>query len=374
MIGQTLSFYLAKNFLRNTVFVFLVFFFLIALVDMLELSRRTARIEDVSFLDVFSIVMLRAPVLSENIVPFAVLFGASASLLLLNKRLELVVARASGVSVWQFLAPICVAAAMVGLVMGLIYNPLSLRLQASSLTLEGAVFAKKSGVQTPAGITQNFWTRIARPEGDMGLRAAVAADRGKNLAGVSAYLFDKDGKPEQRIDAASASFVGETSGDDLQPNRFVLQRASILVPGEEPRILPFLAIPVSITEELLEIRQTSPDRVSFWTLDEQAELAQRAGRPPEPFQTRWHSVLSLPLQFVAMVLLAGTVSLTFARFGIDGRCVLTGVIAGFVLYVLTKLVVTFGSNGLVSPVVAAWSPAMVGSLIAITVLLHQEDG
>ena len=109
MIGQTLSFYLAKNFLRNTVFVFLVFFFLIALVDMLELSRRTARIEDVSFLDVFSIVMLRAPVLSENIVPFAVLFGASASLLLLSKRLELVVARASGVSVWQFLAPVCVA-------------------------------------------------------------------------------------------------------------------------------------------------------------------------------------------------------------------------------------------------------------------------
>ncbi|MEN0041455.1 MAG: LptF/LptG family permease, partial [Pseudomonadota bacterium] len=114
MIGQTLSIYLAKTFLKNTVFVFLVFFFLIALVDMLELTRRTARIDDVGFLDVASIVLLRAPIFSENIVPFAVLFGASASLLLLNKRLELVVARASGVSVWQFLAPICIAAAVVG--------------------------------------------------------------------------------------------------------------------------------------------------------------------------------------------------------------------------------------------------------------------
>lgn len=256
--------------------------------------------------------------------------------------------------------------------MGLIYNPLSLKLQASSLSLEGAVFAKKTGVQS--GVTQNFWTRIARPEGDLVMRAAVAANRGKNLSGVSVYLFDKDGKPERRIDAASASFAKETDGDDPLPNRFVLDRASILAPGQEPQVVPFLSIPVSITEELLEIRQTSPDRVSFWTLDDQSELAERAGRPPEPFQTRWHSVLSLPLLFVAMVLLAGTVSLTFARFGVDGKRILTGIVAGFVLYVLTKLVVTFGSNGLVSPVVAAWSPAMVGSLIAITVLLHQEDG
>ncbi|EFL90593.1 LptF/LptG family permease [Ahrensia sp. R2A130] len=372
MIGQTLSVYLAKNFLRNTMFVFLVFFFLIALVDMLELSRRTARIDDVGFFDVVSIVMLRAPVLSENIVPFAVLFGASASLLLLNKRLELVVARASGVSVWQFLAPICAAAAVVGLVMGLIYNPLSLRLQASSLSLEGVVFAKNTGVTSDT--TWNFWTRIARPDGDMVLRAAVAAERGKKLSGVSLYLFDKDGKPEQRIDAASANFAEAVPGTDSLPNRYVLERANILTVGEKPKVVPVMVVPVSITAELLEIRQTSAERVSFWDLDDQAELAERAGRPPEPFQTRWHSVLALPLLFVAMVLLAGTVSLTFARFGINGKRILTGVVAGFVLYVLTKLVVTFGSNGLVSPVIAAWSPATVGSLIAITVLLHQEDG
>ncbi|MEN0040370.1 MAG: LptF/LptG family permease, partial [Pseudomonadota bacterium] len=282
--------------------------------------------------------------------------------------------RAPGVSVWQFLAPICIAAAVVGLLMGLVYNPLSLRLQDTSLTLEGAVFAKKSGAYTPDGVNYNTWGRIARPEGDMVIRSAVSANRGKNLSGVSVYLFDRDGNPEQRIDAASASFAAETTGENALPNRFVLNRASVLEPGKEPQVVTFMTIPVSITEELLEIRQTSPERVSFWELDEQAELAERAVRPPEPFQTRWHSILALPLLFVAMVLLAGTVSLTFARFGLDGKRILAGIVAGFVLYVLTKLVVTFGSNGLVTPVVAAWSPAMVGSLIAITVLLHQEDG
>ena len=78
--------------------------------------------------------------------------------------------------------------------------------------------------------------------------------------------------------------------------------------------------------------------------------------------------------FVVMVLLAATVSLRFARFGINAKAILAGVLAGFVLYVVSKLMVTFGSNGLVPPVMAAWSAAVVASLIGITVLLHQEDG
>ncbi len=51
-----------------------------------------------------------------------------------------------------------------------------------------------------------------------------------------------------------------------------------------------------------------------------------------------------------------------------------GVIAGFVLYVGTKLVGDLGGAGLLSAAVAAWSPAIVGSMFGILVLLHQEDG
>ncbi len=51
-----------------------------------------------------------------------------------------------------------------------------------------------------------------------------------------------------------------------------------------------------------------------------------------------------------------------------------GVAAGFVLYVGTKLVADLGSAGLLSAPVAAWSPAIVGSMLGTLVLLHQEDG
>ena len=48
---------------------------------------------------------IRVPFLTERIMPFAVLVGAMSCYLNLSRRLELVVARAAGMSAWQFVAP-----------------------------------------------------------------------------------------------------------------------------------------------------------------------------------------------------------------------------------------------------------------------------
>ena len=113
MVGKTLGIYLASHLLRNTVGIFCLFIFLIMAVDLIEFSRRTSSVDDVSFAEILTVVSLRAPSIAENVLPFTVMFGASISLILLNRRLELVIARASGVSVWQFLVPIAPASCSI---------------------------------------------------------------------------------------------------------------------------------------------------------------------------------------------------------------------------------------------------------------------
>jgi lipopolysaccharide export system permease protein len=54
--------------------------------------------------------------------------------------------------------------------------------------------------------------------------------------------------------------------------------------------------------------------------------------------------------------------------------VLGGVAAGFMLYVATELMVELGASGIISSGVAAWFPAIVGSLLGTLALLYQEDG
>ena len=58
---------------------------------------------------------LRTPAIAEKVLPFVMLGAAMIALVNLTRRLELVVARSAGVSVWQFLTPIVVLAILLGL-------------------------------------------------------------------------------------------------------------------------------------------------------------------------------------------------------------------------------------------------------------------
>ncbi|WP_163360660.1 LptF/LptG family permease, partial [Klebsiella aerogenes] len=65
-----------------------------------------------------------------------------AALLQLSRKLELVVARAAGISAWQFLQPGVFVALAVGLVTVGVYNPLSAALKQRSTEIEAKIFAK----------------------------------------------------------------------------------------------------------------------------------------------------------------------------------------------------------------------------------------
>jgi lipopolysaccharide export system permease protein len=84
--------------------------------------------------------------------------------------------------------------------------------------------------------------------------------------------------------------------------------------------------------------------------------------------------LAQPILLLAMVLIAAIVSLRFSRSKDLGQMILAGIGVGFVLYVITKIARDLGGAGIVPAPLAAWLPAIVATLIGITVLLHLEDG
>ena len=368
MIGWTMGLYSAGRFMRYILLIFLLFFFLIIAVDLIELSRSVAKQEHVGFVDVIELAALRAPSIAGNVFPFAVLFGGTLCLLLLNKRLELVVARASGVSVWQFLAPVLICAVALGLFSSMIYNPVSLSLLNASKTVEAHLFGKVKG--SFSNKSQNFWLRVGQESGDAIIRARVSQNQGQQLTAVSVYRFDKDGNVIERIDADAASFVGNASGG----NSYEMKNAVVTIPGRPGTSQDGYTLPVNISKDQLQINTAIPQNIPYWNLRQQAERAKAAGRNYRAFLTHHASMSARPILFIAMVILAACISLRFARFGQSGRMILGGILAGFVLYVLSEIVLSFGSNGLVPPTLAAWAPAIVASLLGSTVLLYQEDG
>ncbi|MCE3258232.1 MAG: permease YjgP/YjgQ [Nitrobacter vulgaris] len=110
MLTNTLGRYFAGRFMVAALGVFVSIFLLLVLVDYIEMVRRTSGLASASALVVAETSLFRVPQLLEKLTPFCVLIGAMTCYLALSRQLELVVARAAGVSAWQFISP-----ALVGL-------------------------------------------------------------------------------------------------------------------------------------------------------------------------------------------------------------------------------------------------------------------
>ena len=85
------------------------------LVDFTEFSRFKSTLPGYTIGGGLLVSALRIPLIAQTAIPFIILFSAIATLMALNRRYELVVARSAGVSAWQFLAPLCLASMLIGI-------------------------------------------------------------------------------------------------------------------------------------------------------------------------------------------------------------------------------------------------------------------
>ena len=132
MLSQTLSFYFARHFARIVIALFILILFVIAMASCVEFFSRAFKGDAVFGLDLALLALFRVPSVSEDTLPFVVLYGSIAAFIIANRRLEVVVTRAAGVSAWQFLIPASAVGLLFGVLATTVYNPISSELLARS--------------------------------------------------------------------------------------------------------------------------------------------------------------------------------------------------------------------------------------------------
>lgn len=361
LLVSTFGRYLTKYFARTILSVFGTFFFLVLTLDFVELMRRAGDSPLATTPKVIQLAFFRVPAVAEQIFPFAVLFGGMFALLTLSRKLELVVARSVGVSAWQFLQPATLVALLIGVLSVTIYNPLAAEMKRRATALEAAIFARAG--QAMSG--QDIWIRQRSVDGQAIIRAAAALPEGNGLSQVTIFAFNPEGGFSERIEAREAV---------LNKGYWELTDARVISATEEPQAYKSFLVATTLEPEQMRQSFTPPDSVGFWSMPSVIERTQKAGLDTTRYELRYQSLMARPLLLLAMVLVAASVSLRFFRFGGVTKLVIGGVAAGFVLYVATQLSEELGASGIVNPPVAAWLPAIVGTLLGALALLHQEDG
>jgi lipopolysaccharide export system permease protein len=360
---KTLNLYFMKVFLKSIFSVFLVCFAIIFLVDLIERIRDLSDQEGFYFLFGVQMSLFRTPAIAEQVLPFAILIGSIVAFLNLTRKLELAVTRAAGVSVWQFIRPALLLAAIIGLATSMAYNPLSVWLQEKSEQMEINQF--DNGQSFRKSGTDNIWFRQEGQDGESILSADRALNQGLTLVAVTALVFNEDRTFKEQVDAVSANW---------QDGYWQLNDARVTTADSPPEFRSVYRLSTFFTQEQARQQAESTGNLSFWRFSSAIQAAQRAGLNTDRMRLEFQSHLARPLLFAAMVIIAATVSLKLTRLGGVGHMVLGGIGAGFVLYVLSELVGDFGSNGLLQPTLAAWLPALIAFVLGVTVLLYQEDG
>ena len=359
----TLARYFGLRFLTAVLLVFAGIFALVTLVDYIEMMRRAGDIPNVSAVLVAKTSFYRVPQVVERILPFCILIGAMSCYLNLSRRLELVVARSAGLSAWQFVAPALLVAFVLGLAATAIYNPVSAILQERSKRFEAELFGHTASALSRSGGT--FWVGQRTDEGQAIINAVSSRDQGINLNGVSVFTFDTEGRFKQRIEARAAV---------LEPGVWVLRDARVYALAVLPVKQSEFRLKTSLTPEQVRESFATPETVPFWELPQYIEIAEHAGLVAAGYKLQFQKLLARPFLLAAMVLLAAAVSLRFFRFGGVQKMVLSGVAAGFLLYVLSKVTEDLSKAELMHPVAAAWVPVLAGGVTGFIALLYQEDG
>ena len=359
MIGRTLSLYLAERFARTVIASFFVVFVLIYSVDLVELLRRSGDSQRATGILMAGLSFLRTPTLAEQALPFAVLFGSMIAFLNLSRKMELVVARAAGVSVWQILIPPLLVILAIGIFSITAYNPASAWMKLKADEIESSVFGG------PALGSVGMWIRQKSVDGQAVIAVGARSENAAQFNGIQVFNFDDKGNYVERVQAASG---------ELHDGYWVLHNAVVVTPGFEA--MPVSTYLLATNLDRTEVAQAfvAPETVSFWRLPELASQTKRAGLNPTAYELKYQELLARPLMLASMVLVAACFSLRFFRMGGIEYMVAGGVISGFVLYVATKVVSDLGGAGFLSTPVAGWAPGVVGCLFGVYVLSLQEDG
>jgi lipopolysaccharide export system permease protein len=363
MLTNTLGRYFAGRFVISALGVFASIFVLLVLVDYIEMVRKTSGLASASAITVAETSLFRVPQLLEKLTPFCMLIGAMTCYLALSRRLELVVARAAGISAWQFIAPALGSALLIGVIATVAYNPMSANLRELSKRMEAELFgsAPGGGIQDASG----FWLNQVTNDGQVIINAARSEKQGIRLTGLTLFRFDTDLHFKERIEAREAA---------LEDGHWLFKSVRRYSLDSPPIDQEQLRIPTSLTEAQVRNSFSTPETVSFWQLPSYIRSSESSGFATAGYRLQYHKLLAQPFLLAAMVMLAASVSLRFFRMGGVQKMVLSGVGAGFLLYVLSKVTEDLSKAELMHPIAAAWLPVVVGGLTGFLALLYQEDG
>lgn len=362
MRGWTLAGYLGQQYLLWFLAFFAGLTGIIYLFEAAELMRRTSDIANATLPIVLRMAAYKLPDTISKILPFVVLFSGLFTFWRLTRSQELIIARAAGISAWQFLAPALLVTLVFSCVNVTLFNPLGASLTTKYQTMEARYLKRGPSLElTGAGL----WLR--QDEGDRHylLHADQVSLHPLTLRPVIVFVYDSGHTYLGRIDAPSAVLEGQT---------WVLSNAWFNWDNQPAILKDEYRFETSLTLEKIQESMAPPNTISFWHLPRFIRALRSVGLPPARHELKLQMLLAEPLLLCSMVFFAAAFSLRLNRQGGILNAMMAGIFVGSLVYSLNNVVTALGSNQTLPVTVAAWIIPLMAVVAGQATLLYLEDG
>lgn len=338
---------------------------LVMLIDFVEVSRGLNSDGELSGFKVLSLIAVKSPSVIVQLLPFVFLFGTLGAFVSLNRRSELIAMRAAGVSAWRFVLPAAACAFVLGIVTVTAIAPLA----AWGDSIWQSERTRIGGGGSEAEKAQPVWLR----EGDDNRQMIIRGERQNRTTGqlIDATFFiysitpDGERRFTERIDAKTAN---------LTAGRWRLTDVVGGQGGQQAVRYATLDLPSDLADEEAFQQFERPQSLSIWSLPGQTHRIKSAGFASTAYDLRFQQLLATPLMFAAMSILAAAFSLRLMRLGDMARMAVSAVVLGFGFFFVNQFSAAMGSAEVIPAFLAAWLPAILTALAALTLLFYTEDG
>ncbi|MCW5750928.1 MAG: LptF/LptG family permease [Alphaproteobacteria bacterium] len=349
----TFPLYVVRRLLAQLFLILLVLTIFAFLVDCVELLRRAAALTEPGFADALVTALMRLPAQALRLLPLALILAAALVASHFARQSELAVARAAGLPIRCFLASFAIAGFALGL--------LALGLQA--MAANGLARIEGRTGEPAAGET--IWLEERQGEGRLIVHGRIEGRDPLRLREALLLRFDDGGELSARIDAERAQ---------LADGAWILSGTTVWEGGARATRAAHLEEPTALEEHAILRPVRAPSSIAFWSIGREIVELRAIGRPAGRHELALHGWLAMPVLLAALALVAGAGSLRLPLRASPAQAIIFGIGLGFLLFIVAELASAFGGAGAIPPALAAWIPAGVASLAALSCLAFVEDG
>jgi len=364
---KKINIYLAKSFFIKFLQISLAFSLLIFFVDFLESLDKSNK-SDVPLQITFAMALLQIPDFLNDIAPSMVLFAAIITFSSLSLKSEITVVRSSGFSLWSIVSPIAISAFLLGVFWVLIFNQASILMLNKFSYLEGKYI--KNELREVVESNHGIWLKqsnIDNPKEEIIIEAKKVYKENLEFNDVLIWFFDENGKFYRKVDAKKMS---------LQKDLWILSSVVINDSNSLNRKIDSYVIPTNLKADFVMDRVVSNFQnvksFSIFALPKIIFSLQQAGLQSSKFEVYFQSLISKPLLFVAMSLVACYFGINHARNQTAAIRLFLGVIFGLTLYISLSFIGALGSSRIIPVFASTW--VVTFSCLAIGILLiYRKD-